>query len=70
MLNYSKKVAKFYTLYQQQTFQQIILSAKLAGSDIYFTKVFEGVEDNENVYKQVQIFLGGDLWQEQKRVLF
>ena len=59
--NYNK-VNQFYSLYQQQTFQQVISSVKLSETNIIsFTKTFEGIEDEEGIYNQVKAFLGGNL---------
>lgn len=56
------EIYKFYNLYQQDNFESVIESVQALGEKEYtFVKVFENVNDEENVYDALKAFLKGGM---------
>lgn len=54
-----QKINEFYTLYKQDSFVDVIKSAKEENKNITFTKTFDNVEDTNGVYTSLKSYLGG-----------
>ena len=55
-----EKINSFYTVFDQDSFQAIIASAKLSASGVTFSKTFENVKDENGCLTSVKNFLGGN----------
>ena len=54
-----QKIFKFYDIYQETNFENVIASVQSVSSKYSFAKIYENVNDEENVYEAVKAFLNG-----------